>query len=103
MKTIRIAFIIGVLFFPGISVSEDLCMEISKIAETVMEKRQENTPIRTLMERLAPLNKPALKGLVQRMILEAYKRPLMRVEENKKRYVTEFGNEWYLKCNQGLK
>ena len=65
----------------------------------LMEARQAG--VITLEEQLKILNK-VYEGspptALKQMAIEAWDRPLMRTDEHKQRYITEFENKWFGSC-----
>lgn len=82
------------------------CSEVAKTAALIMEKRQQEFPVRILFEVTERVSSDSenIKLMVSAMINDAYRDyPRMYVEENQKDMVRKFSNEWYLKCIEGTK
>mgnify|MGYP003649569997 CR=1 FL=1 len=78
MKYLKLVFAVGLVSIaPAIhaQVTEETCSEYGALAKMLMEARQ--------------------AGVIT---LEAWDRPLMRTDEHKQRYITEFENKWFGSC-----
>ena len=101
MKTTIIALGLAILspaaFADGtpVTLEEKLkyCKSIGNIAKMVMESRQENVPITTLMEAA-----PKMKDI----ILDAYTQSVMQHEDNKQRVVNSFRDTYETACVKNL-
>lgn len=71
---------------------DEICGNASEMAEAIMKARQNNAPMRKIMNS-APENK-----LIKIMIKDAYSQPRMNVEENQQDMITDFGNKYYKQC-----
>lgn len=78
----------------------ELCKEASQFAGKVMEARQAGIAMSRLM---AMDMSDEMASTAHQMIIQAYERPRMRVEENKKVEIENFENEWHLLCVKEIK
>jgi hypothetical protein len=69
----------------------ELCKGFSELAGAIMKGRQEGVSMAKAME-------ISESETTQQIIVLAYERPRMQTEENKARYVDDFGNDVYLQC-----
>lgn len=97
-KNVFIIFIFLFFATPIFANDKNFCKDVSKIAETIMKKRQANVSIRLLMDVTENKKDSPFKNVVEKMIIEAYEFPLMMLDENKQTAIIKFGNKWYLNC-----
>lgn len=69
------------------------CSEFASLAKVIMEKRQAETPVVSLIE-------VAEGEDVRDLILAAYERPAYRTPESQAREISKFENAAYLSCNK---
>ncbi|SEQ48453.1 hypothetical protein SAMN03080615_01633 [Amphritea atlantica] len=69
-----------------------LCKDVSELAETVMDSRQKNVSMVSMME--------IVKGsdVFESMVIDAYEQPAFQVPVNQEKAVAEFRDRWYLMC-----
>ena len=76
---------------------ESLCPDIGDRAEEVMTFRQNN-------ERMSEVMKKANgSDIIRQLVIAAYARPLMQVQENKNQMIIDFRNQTELECYTILK
>lgn len=70
------------------------CSTIAGTAKSVMQGRQQGTPIQGLMQ-IAIKNDSSITMLI---IEEAYELPRYSTKEYQQKSVSDFSNKWYLDC-----
>ena len=82
----------------------DLCAEVSEIAETIMERRQEGVSMQKMMDIIAyGTGSKGATNITETLIMKAYEIPRYRVKDNRERAVQEFKNRWYLACVKDIR
>jgi len=74
--------------------AKDTCIDIAKIAELIMEIRQQNTPITELLSEVE--NPASIKG----MAILAYQQPLQKLDSQKQKAIVDFGSLFYMICSK---
>ena len=74
--------------------ASDQCIQIAKIAELVMEIRQQNTPITELLSGVE--NTASIKG----MAILAYQQPLQKLDSQKQKAIVDFGSLFFIMCSK---
>ena len=82
-----------VIAMTALTAQADQCKDFGKAAADVMEARQENVPMSTLME-ITAKELPAMKPVV----IEAYKRPRYMTVEFRQKAIGDFRNQAELAC-----
>jgi len=78
--------------------SDDLtskCKSISTLAGTIMKARQAGTSMSEMMEVKIG---PDVKDLATSMIVSAFETPRFNTEKIKQETISDFRDDWYLKC-----
>lgn len=94
MKEIAALIFASVLGLVPVQANEG-CKELGEFAQLVMEHRQNEVPISTLMANLASIEGSELWRAI---VIEAYKQRSFLSPENKDRAINEFRNEIELLC-----
>lgn len=76
------------------------CERIEGLARQIMESRQNGASMSAMMKIAA--QQGDLADLFQGITLEAYERPVMRVEENQQFAIDQFANRWSLLCYRAM-
>jgi hypothetical protein len=74
--------------------ASDQCIQIAKIAQLVMEIRQQNTPITELLSGVE--NPASIKG----MAILAYQQPLQKLDSQKQKAIVDFGSLFFIMCSK---
>lgn len=82
------------------SSKEDLaeCKRMEHSAKTVMESRQSDVPMSRLWEIAEESENEYIKEMYKMLIRSAYEKPRFAVEENQKKAVVEFQNDYFAAC-----
>jgi len=100
MKRLLIVLVI-VFCFAGIGLAEesemkkrnmDQCAKISELAGQIMKFRQSNAPMTDVVN-IFPAGSPWIE-----IVIKAYEKPRMSVEENQQNMIQDFQNQLYLEC-----
>jgi len=100
MKRLLIVMLIAVCF-AGISIAEesktkeitmDDCKLLSELAGQIMDSRQKNIPMTNVVN-IFPAGSPWIE-----IVIKAYEKPRMSVEENQQNMIQDFQNQFYLDC-----
>lgn len=75
--------------------AQDLCREMSALAETTMGARQEGVRMADLMDRTRD---GEVGDYSRALITEAYRRPRFQSDEHQQRSIVDFANEVYHAC-----
>jgi len=79
----------------------EFCKDMSSYAELVMQKRQNNTPIKTMLLAIETSSESeGIKGLMELIVERAYSKPAYSTEEYKSKSVNEYSAEIYLECKK---
>lgn len=70
------------------------CETFGRLAEAIMQARQEGVPLQRLMQG----NEYGPSELEKSLLMEAYSLPRFHSDEGKKRAVVEYQNSIYLEC-----
>lgn len=73
----------------------EVCENISKLAETVMEKRQEGNSMAKMMQ--VGKGNPLVE-ISQTMVISAFEEPGYNSPEYQNRAIRQFRDKWYLGC-----
>lgn len=78
------------------------CSLLSKLAEKIMERRQDGDTMREVMEMIEPHRDsiPTEYGIARQMIIQAYQQDQWGSQAAKQRATAEFGNDWARQCFQ---
>ena len=98
----RLLFVLAIVFcFAGVGAAEetetkeltmDRCAKISELAGHVMKSRQRNVPMADVVN-FFPAGSPWIE-----IVIKAYEKPRMSVEENQQNMIQDFQNQLYLEC-----
>lgn len=80
------------LLLPMPVMAEDSCYWLAKLAEQIMELRQQNVPITQILDSVD--DPDSIKAIV----LMAYKMPMQKLPSKKHDIAVEFGNLFYVVC-----
>ncbi|WP_439821372.1 hypothetical protein ACSPX5_07950 [Pseudomonas sp. HLG18] len=82
------------------SAKEDLeeCKRMEHSAKTVMESRQSDVPMSTLWEIAEGSDSEYIKEMYKMLIRSAYDKPRFAVEQNQKKAVLDFQNDFFSAC-----
>jgi len=101
----RILLIVAMLVLTSVPVMAEgellSCKEVSDLASTMMECRQNGVPIAELLSYVDTKEMADIRSSVTAIAIEAYEEPNWSTEEFKKKSVVEFGNRWYMLCLKG--
>lgn len=75
-----------------------LCTSISGLATQVMEARQANVSMSTMMEKALEVENEAIRTIEVEMIKDAYKKSAYSSEKYRREAVRDFENTWYFVC-----
>jgi hypothetical protein len=94
MNKTRLAVAISLAFMMSVPVAAESlsCEEISKLARKVMTARQENVPMVLMMQSHDG------SETARKMILAAYKESRFNSPRMQQNSITDFENDWYMKC-----
>jgi hypothetical protein len=86
--------------------ANDNCYNVSDVAQTIMKARQENIPLKSMLELLDRVDDSKYEGqqakkYIKDIIIDAYSRPGFSAESNKQRAIVDFSNEYMIKCLKG--
>lgn len=76
------------------------CKPFGELAATIMEGRQVGVPMSKMME--LGDDDETIQGIAGSMVIEAYKRPRMSVDENQRKMTRDFENEMFLSCIEAM-
>ncbi|MEI8717351.1 hypothetical protein [Mesorhizobium sp. ISC11] len=77
------------------------CTAIGSLARTIMDKRQSGTDMSTLMSVVEDIKEgDPIKELGKQIVIQAYAMPFFNGEELKQRTISEFANDFQVKCYQ---
>lgn len=71
------------------------CKSVSELAQTIMKSRQAGVSMSSLIDMEID---PGIRALVTNMVMEAYDSPRYNTEDIKQQTISDFRDEWYLKC-----
>ena len=95
MKVLLTAIFILAMAMPVMADDvHEACTELAKLAEVVMEKRQEGV---AMPEMMAVVTDPE-HDLIRTMIVNAYEEPRWNSASIRHQTICEFRDSWYLKC-----
>ena len=77
--------------------NKELCTEVSGAASLIMELRQSNAPLSSVLEIAGDV------AILERLVLEAYKKPRYSSQVYKANAIADFGNLAMLTCLQSYK
>lgn len=102
----RLLFVLAIVFcFAGISLAEETetneltmesCARISELAGHIMDSRQSNVPMTDVVN-VFPAGSPWIE-----IVIKAYEKPRMSVEENQQNMIQDFQNQLYLECTKAV-
>ena len=97
MKKLLAAIAISTITF-SVQANEDVtfCSSVSELGKVIMDLRQKNVPMVTLMEYMT--TQPELYELGSAMIVEAYNQPRYSTPSNQQNAVTDFANDMFKVC-----
>lgn len=81
----------------------EFCKDMSSYAELVMQKRQNDTPIKTML--LAIEKSGESKGtreLMESIVEDAYSKPAYATKDFKNKSINEYSASVYLECKRNL-
>ncbi|OJH54911.1 hypothetical protein ATN81_11675 [Agrobacterium pusense] len=81
--------------------SDEECAAIGRIAERVMQGRQDGVSLQSTLDVLIPKNKEEIDPGFRKMIMDAYEAPNFHTQEGKERAIGEFRDQYQLKCMKG--
>lgn len=79
--------------------SLEICAEIGKLSETIMEKRQAGVSMAEMMA----VAKGEAKELAQTLVIDAYDQPRYQTPDVQRRTIGDFRDKWYLVCVKGVR
>lgn len=97
MKTVFKSLLIGASFIAAVEATAqeatETCQAYYEFAENVMTSRQNGVAMPEVINII-----PSDAGILISIVRDAYDRPRMSVEENQRRYITDFSNDIYGWC-----
>lgn len=85
------------------SVALEMCKPIHRLAETIMERRQEGTSLVKMLEIANSSDMEGVKAFAILMVEEAYASTRFHTRENQLRAVQDFGNDNFKLCMELMK
>lgn len=77
----------------------DECEAVGRLAAKIMQTRQNETPLSTVLELFdKQQGTPEYKAAIRRVVLAAYDQPAMRTDANKENQVASFRNVVETEC-----
>ena len=70
----------------------DYCQEIEGLARTIMNNRQNDVPLVSMIKTLKD------SELAKKMTLDAYEKPMFSGKAYKDKSINKFANTWYMAC-----
>ena len=87
--------------------NDDFCRKMLIMAEGIINARQSGVPLSQSLSindaNISKKDNRNLSELMQNIIIDAYKEPLMYSDEMKRRSTYEFGANYYLACHEASK
>ena len=105
----KATFLAVVLLLSGSASAESLtdrdCTLLSQLAEAIMDRRQDGTPMRDVIEWIGSTGLKGTKeyAITRQMIDMAYEQQRWSSSEARQRASTDFGNDWAVQCYQRVK
>jgi hypothetical protein len=100
----RIVFVValgaGLCVAQRASAAEDWterCKSISSLAATIMKGRQAGVSMSSMMDVTVDAD---IKNLTTSMVMDAYEKPRYSTEKVQQETISDFRDDWYLKCAQ---
>jgi hypothetical protein len=78
--------------------TDEECAAVGRIAETVMQRRQDGLSLQSTLEVVSQPNLRDSRESLRQLAIKAYERPLAYEEDGKKRAVGEFRDAYQLLC-----
>lgn len=103
MKNIIIA-IAALAFAQPVSAQNnnpEFCTNIEGMARSVMKARQSNVSMTKIMKIMAD-HFPDDNGLMRKIVIQAYEKPLYSTAEYQEREIDEYANHWAMLCYKAL-
>jgi hypothetical protein len=76
----------------------ELCKQVESVASKIMKKRQDGVPMMSIVDLIEKQGNDSFSKLFIEITKDAYSYPQFRTQSFKAQSVSEFGNEWALKC-----
>lgn len=76
----------------------ETCKVVSELAAMIMDARQSGVPMARMMETSVGGADVEFERFNRSLVVEAFRRPRMSVEENRRDEVRDFENQAYLRC-----
>jgi len=76
------------------------CKKVAGMAEIIMDQRQSGVDIVDAYEIAENNSSQAVTDLATMLITKAYDYPLMSLQQNKDRAISEFKSKWMVRCMQ---
>lgn len=107
IKVRWIGVIMLIISFAYVVRANETCDEVDSIAKTIMTHRQNGVAMKDLIHAIdrVPVNTPAynvVRKIVESMISLAYEYPMYSTEEFKQQAITDFRNNAYKACMDGM-
>ncbi|PJB17001.1 MAG: hypothetical protein CO117_13315 [Flavobacteriaceae bacterium CG_4_9_14_3_um_filter_33_16] len=103
MKILVVVILLVTISFstPSYALESKVCKEVSSIAISVMEVRQNGVNIQDLTELLDQKTfSKDIEIIIKNIIIVAYKNPIVTGKENKEAVVKEFAEQVFIFCYQ---
>lgn len=88
---------------PPARADDDKCAPIGRIAEAVMQRRQDNLSLQSTLDAIRQTAGESSQPILEELILRAYEQPLFRTADNRARAVGEFRDQEQLACMKLLR
>jgi translation initiation factor 2B subunit (eIF-2B alpha/beta/delta family) len=103
MRTAIIAIAALAFAQPVLAQNKDpeFCTNIEAVARSVMKARQSNVSMTKVMKIVAD-HFPNDNGLMRKIVIQAYEKPLYSTAEYQEREAEEYANHWAMLCYKAL-
>lgn len=88
--------IIALMMTSPLAIADDVCVEISGLAKTVMKLRQDGFDMAKIMSIVD--KDQEIKDVSRQIVISAYESNRYSTDSYKKAAIDDFSNEWYLAC-----
>ena len=75
---------------------DTLCASFGDVAEVTMKARQMEIPLSEVLSKIDEGEDP--RGLLRKIVLDAYSKPAYSMLENQQKAISQFRNHWELQC-----